>query len=416
MTHATSIQLGPELLAEGSSPRLRKRKSFDEPEVEADAGGIVACENDQMATTAAESLPFRMPDGGLDTETKPTICKAGWTDEEDALVQAAVRTFGTQWQAVADKIPGRTADAVRNRWHRLQKRGAVGAPSASALDASASSWKDQSVSAPKEDELSSVPVPALTVERSRSGMMSELHGPDAPSVERSSVVLGSDHGRARWSVEEDRAIEEGVRLYGCRWRQIAAMLPGRSDSSIRNRWHRLLPSRPTSLQRSGALPRAAPPLLPPPPPDASDASSDGGTLDVGYHPSWPQAAGAGSSPSPQPSDSEAHDAASALVSTAGHAAARSRRQGSHARSPSPSSSSSSPPPISPLQQPLSVPAGGATASTAAAALLVAFASQRLTPDDQAAADASAAVARAALTSPHAAHAEGNAVALEMSGC
>ena len=37
-----------------------------------------------------------------------------------------------------------------------------------------------------------------------------------------------------------QVIQEGVERWGCKWRQIAALLPGRSDSSIRNRWMRLL--------------------------------------------------------------------------------------------------------------------------------------------------------------------------------
>jgi len=41
---------------------------------------------------------------------------------------------------------------------------------------------------------------------------------------------GSAHGRSMWTEEEDRLIEEGVRRYGCKWRQIATALPGRSDS------------------------------------------------------------------------------------------------------------------------------------------------------------------------------------------
>lgn len=41
-----------------------------------------------------------------------TQCKAGWTEAEDRIVLLAVRTFGTQWSAVADQLAGRTADAV----------------------------------------------------------------------------------------------------------------------------------------------------------------------------------------------------------------------------------------------------------------------------------------------------------------
>ena len=39
---------------------------------------------------------------------------------------------------------------------------------------------------------------------------------------------------------EDATLLEGVRRHGCRWRVIVASLPGRSDSSTRNRYNRLL--------------------------------------------------------------------------------------------------------------------------------------------------------------------------------
>jgi len=95
---------------------------------------------------------------------------------------------------------GRTTDAVRNRWHRLHKRHPR--PDAEQL----------------ADDGAELSPPPLACERSRS----------------------KDQSRLRWSEAEDRAIERGVRTLGCRWRQIAASLPGRSDSSIRNRWHRLI--------------------------------------------------------------------------------------------------------------------------------------------------------------------------------
>lgn len=41
-------------------------------------------------------------------ETNERMLKAGWTEAEDALVQMAVGALGTQWQAVADRLPGRT--------------------------------------------------------------------------------------------------------------------------------------------------------------------------------------------------------------------------------------------------------------------------------------------------------------------
>ena len=45
--------------------------------------------------------------------------------------------------------------------------------------------------------------------------------------------------RKEWSAEEDALIRSGVEQLGCRWRVIAAQLPGRSDDAVRNRWSRL---------------------------------------------------------------------------------------------------------------------------------------------------------------------------------
>ena len=41
-----------------------------------------------------------------------------------------------------------------------------------------------------------------------------------------------------WTEQEDLIIDQGVRLQGLRWKAIAALLPGRTDSGCRNRWVR----------------------------------------------------------------------------------------------------------------------------------------------------------------------------------
>ena len=72
-------------------------------------------------------------------------------------------------------------------------------------------------------------------------------GDGPPAVEEAGVddggggggedASGLRHGDM-WTAEEDERIDRGVRLEGLRWREIAARLPGRTESGCRNRWVR----------------------------------------------------------------------------------------------------------------------------------------------------------------------------------
>ena len=45
--------------------------------------------------------------------------------------------------------------------------------------------------------------------------------------------------KGAWTKEEDDLILKSVDAYGQAWRKIAALMPTRSDDSVRNRWRRL---------------------------------------------------------------------------------------------------------------------------------------------------------------------------------
>ena len=55
-------------------------------------------------------------------EPRAAVSKHGWTRQEDTLIMRAVDEWGTKWSRIAAELPGRTDDAVRNRYIRLKKK------------------------------------------------------------------------------------------------------------------------------------------------------------------------------------------------------------------------------------------------------------------------------------------------------
>mmetsp|Transcript_29450 Transcript_29450/g.75954 ORF Transcript_29450/g.75954 Transcript_29450/m.75954 type:complete len:329 (+) Transcript_29450:172-1158(+) len=60
--------------------------------------------------------------------------------------------------------------------------------------------------------------------------------------------------KGEWTAEEDRLIEEGVRLYGHKWCEIVKMLPpGRSDNAIKNRYNSNMRKRKRADERAALV-------------------------------------------------------------------------------------------------------------------------------------------------------------------
>jgi len=240
---------------EAASPsRLYRQQSLDSCCSEADSPSKYELDMNAFMNADANEA---------DADTRLT--KATWAEAEDYELLAAVKRWGTVWPSVAAQLPGRTADAVRNRWHRLrhqQRALASAAASGADLPLGESSDPDSSVrlrdaaclDAAAEGDVarpaaSLVPAVSDSPPRVPDDAESRFSGPgasDKPLSEYDSLLIegklgaaAAAHARAIWSPHEDELIIEGVRRHGCKWRQIAAMLPNRSDSSIRNRWVRL---------------------------------------------------------------------------------------------------------------------------------------------------------------------------------
>lgn len=131
------------------------------------------------------------------------IDRQAWSAEEDAAILRSVQVHGLKWRLVAADLPGRSDDAVRNRWKRIREP----------------KWELQM----RDDGTSHYTYAKQPSHRKQ----------------RDSADDAKDERRCSWSRKEDDTILHSVSEFGHRWNQIADRLPGRSEHAIRNRYARL---------------------------------------------------------------------------------------------------------------------------------------------------------------------------------
>ena len=52
----------------------------------------------------------------------PQVKKGEWTEEEDRLISEGVAELGTKWSEIVKRLPGRTDNAIKNRYNSQQRR------------------------------------------------------------------------------------------------------------------------------------------------------------------------------------------------------------------------------------------------------------------------------------------------------
>lgn len=174
-------------------------------------------------STASMSL------GALDMTEKAALHGRGhapWSADEDAALMVHVRELGQVWRKIAGLLPGRTDDAVRNRWLRLSQL--------SGGDTSAGSGNASDV---KVEPFAQI-VPAdhqfgLYLAQPTPPPMAKLKAPKEP---KSTGGVGGKF----WTPEEDETILSLVASIGTKWGRIAEQLPGRVPHSTRHRYERLM--------------------------------------------------------------------------------------------------------------------------------------------------------------------------------
>merc|ERR1719247_151341 len=152
--------------------------------------------------------------------------RADWAAAEDALIREGVAKFGCKWRRIAQQLPGRSDDAVRNRWHRLQPGGKPKAEKVDKPLPGGAGGAGGAVLAPRSGVASGLRPSSSAGYHPAAGGGSPQG--DSPKVERVS-----------WTAREDQIILDGVHELGHKWNRLAHRLHGRTEHAIRNRYHRL---------------------------------------------------------------------------------------------------------------------------------------------------------------------------------
>ena len=195
---------------------------------------IAAAEVDPEPLPTAEAspapaLPWAYPsvEEGVEDRRSHTISslpRKEWTPDEDERIRRGVESYGCRWRSIAAHLPGRSDDAVRNRWSRLQVRAEGG----------------EAGSGRSSDGVSPPCAEGATGAASSGAGGAGSGAPRARS--RESARRPRERGkseRSSWTRAEDDIIIAGVAELGHKWYEIARRLPGRTDHAIRNRWSRL---------------------------------------------------------------------------------------------------------------------------------------------------------------------------------
>ena len=166
--------------------RIASFAALEKLDMGADGGSADSGSEDADGSFSNDTAALPLGAAGCPASARKDGNRKEWAGWEDEAIRSGVMKLGTRWRAIAAELPGRSDDAVRNRWARLQ-----------------------------QSTCGSKPTPP-------------------PRMKREGVEQ-----RQSWTDEEDTIISSSVLEFGHRWNRIAERLPRRTEHAIRNRWHRL---------------------------------------------------------------------------------------------------------------------------------------------------------------------------------
>ena len=163
----------------------------------------------------------------------PGLRKGPWTKEEDDALRRGVETLGAKsWASIAESfmMSLRSGPQCLHRWQSALMPGLRKGPWTKEEDDAIITGRESGLS--KWSDIAKL-VPGRTGKQCRERWLIHLD----PSVTKEP-----------WTEEEDALLIQLHEELGSKWRIIASRMPGRSETSVMNRWHSAARRRATGEQ------------------------------------------------------------------------------------------------------------------------------------------------------------------------
>ena len=142
--------------------------------------------NDLQLGRASSIDSVRSDDARSDYATADGQPRKEWTAEDDKIIFDAVSSFGLKWRQIAATLPGRSDDAVRNRWNRIKSGPASTGPTVYHCSKCGQVKKNHRCQVPDQEAVVAGALIKLEEKKPKQARRS----PDAPATARRAVRDG----------------------------------------------------------------------------------------------------------------------------------------------------------------------------------------------------------------------------------